>query len=107
MQANKASGTNDQQNIRTGKNSKKNSGRPHHQGLSVGKEVVLSEQPSAAPQPEHPQPQVRFFGLRSDFHIRRATKKRATATAINTRICCIFSSKGAGNVGNFSIPKLS
>lgn len=65
-----------------------------HQGLYVGKVTLFSEVPETEPQPEHPQPQERFFGWRSVFHIRLAIKKTAAATVINTRSCCIVSSKG-------------
>jgi hypothetical protein len=65
-----------------------------HQGLYAGKVALLFKVLATEPQPEHPQPQEKFFGWISVFHIRFAIKKTATAIAINTRSCCIFFSKG-------------
>jgi hypothetical protein len=73
-----------------------------HQGLYAGKVTLLFEVLATEPQPEHPQPQEKFFGWSSVFHIRFAIKKTATAIAINTRSCCIFFSKGLIRLVRFS-----
>ena len=55
----------------------------------LGKVLATGEQVESEPQPEQPQPQEIFLGLRSVFHRRKPIKISAPVTARKTIIFCI------------------